>query len=280
MNQGPMSFLNKITEARSRNAKSSESEPLAKKPRTEESFLPSDFLQALGHYLMARVPLVANNAPSSAGENAGPAAKAPNVPNLMQGHRASTGKREMSAKNEDVETSSPRHASSKPLEHPQRLAQLQPMPEVARAPGATEPSAAERTDAKSILLSQPALDDPSLRVSVMPQAAHINIETGGAGDLSLHLRVKDGVADVRLEGAATPLLVPRTDELRVVLATQGIALGSFDVSQDGNSKNEQAYQTREELSEVRSQFQPSASSDTTDSESARAARTGIVNIKA
>ncbi|MBX7115540.1 MAG: hypothetical protein K1X64_14520 [Myxococcaceae bacterium] len=78
-------------------------------------------------------------------------------------------------------------------------------------------------------LAQTAADDVGLRIGVMPHAAHINIEVPG-GELSLHLRVRGGVAEVELKGADAEALRASQDALRVALAGQGIALGKFALS--------------------------------------------------
>lgn len=73
-----------------------------------------------------------------------------------------------------------------------------------------------------------AAEDPSLRGATLGKSAHLTLETPGAGELSLHLRVRDGVADVRVDGAAARSLDIRPDDLRTALAGEGLSLGSFD----------------------------------------------------
>jgi hypothetical protein len=50
-------------------------------------------------------------------------------------------------------------------------------------------------------------------------------------DVSLHLRIRDGVADVRVDGAAAQLL-NRVAQLEAALATEGLQLGRFDLPQE------------------------------------------------
>jgi hypothetical protein len=277
-----MSFLSGITPSRERAAKSAEAEPAGKKARTQDSHLPPDFLQTLGHYLMghASTQQVAKaHVPATAAGKAGSASTIFAAADSMRSPRGSTAAREAGARKKEVDTGSHLDAAAKIFEQQERVAQTQPASDASRAMGAAEHRAvAEPTDAKSILLAQPALEDSALRLSVMPQSAHINIDAGGAGDLSLHLRVKDGVADVRLEGAASPLLEPKADELRVVLATEGITLGSFDVSQDGSSRHEQAYQSQDEVAALAGHG--GRSSARVQDGTANRTRTGIVDIKA
>jgi hypothetical protein len=68
-----------------------------------------------------------------------------------------------------------------------------------------------------------------LRGGVLPQGAHLHLETASGDNLSVHLRMQGGVADLRIEGAAAALLETREADLRVVLASQGVTLGQVDV---------------------------------------------------
>jgi hypothetical protein len=90
--------------------------------------------------------------------------------------------------------------------------------------------------AASALLAH-AAEDPSLRATVMPERAVLSIDTGGAGELALHLRVKDGVADVRVVGAAAHTIDMRPSELRAALASEGLTLGSFQSGQPAPEHN-------------------------------------------
>lgn len=96
------------------------------------------------------------------------------------------------------------------------------------AAAATPPAAPASPEAA--LLAR-AADDPSLRATVMSEKAVLSLDTGGGRELELHLRVKDGVADVRIDGAGAAALDIRPQELRVALAGEGIALGRFDSGQ-------------------------------------------------
>ncbi len=78
------------------------------------------------------------------------------------------------------------------------------------------------------LLAQ-AAEDLSLRATVMPERAVLSIDAGTAGELALHLRVRDGIADVRVTGAAAAEMRPA--ELRAALASEGLTLGSFESGQ-------------------------------------------------
>jgi hypothetical protein len=77
----------------------------------------------------------------------------------------------------------------------------------------------------------PALEDPSLRVVMLPNVARLSIETQDSGALNLQLKVNDGVTDVRASGPAASLIEARQGELRLALAHEGLALGHFDLTQ-------------------------------------------------
>ena len=66
---------------------------------------------------------------------------------------------------------------------------------------------------------------------MLPKAAHLTCSIDGAGDLSLHVRVLDGVAHVRADGAAAHLL-NRLTQLEAALAPCGLRLGQFDLAQE------------------------------------------------
>ena len=95
-------------------------------------------------------------------------------------------------------------------------------------------SAAEQTSK----LVDRAIDDPGLSVAVMPHAAHMSI-TSTTGDLALHVRVRDGSADVNVSGSLAPLFDSKAPEVRTVLAGEGLSLGSFATDQRGQSQHHQ-----------------------------------------
>ncbi|MEA2696236.1 MAG: flagellar hook-length control protein FliK [Myxococcales bacterium] len=76
-----------------------------------------------------------------------------------------------------------------------------------------------------------AAEDPSLHGALMNDAARVSLDAGAAGEITLHLRIKDGVADVRFEGTATQALEIRPQELRIALASEGLSLGGFESGQ-------------------------------------------------
>ena len=293
MTDGPMSFLKRVGGSSEKcSNESSDVEHRGRKPRDAESLLPSDFLQTLGQYLMGQVhpaPTAKTDTAVKSGVKAGAAALAPQALSALNRHRNASAAHDVHEKRENCEVRAHRGSSEKLLEQQEKLAQLPLTFETNRVePSSGSGSVAESNGAKAALFTNPAIEDPSLRLAVMPQSARINIEAGGAGDLSLHLRIKDGVADIRFEGSAVPVFEPRAEELRVVLATEGISLGSFDVSSDGNSKHEQAYQAQEAVTAAQGRVPPrnrnaqsdeSTRSGTLDNDS-ESRRSGLVNIKA
>jgi hypothetical protein len=79
-----------------------------------------------------------------------------------------------------------------------------------------------------IVLPPAALDDPSFRAFISPTFARLNVETGSEQQLSIQVRVHEGVTDIRATGAGASLLDARQHELRLALATEGLRLGDYD----------------------------------------------------
>ncbi len=125
-----------------------------------------------------------------------------------------------------------------PAPHPSHLAPRRPFDAILAA----LPPPAPIPAAPSALLAH-AAEDPSLRATVMPERAVLSIDTGSAGELALHLRVKDGVADVRVSGAAAHTVEMRPSELRAALASEGLTLGSFQSGQSAPEHNRAAERT-------------------------------------
>ena len=99
------------------------------------------------------------------------------------------------------------------------------------SPAAPQPPVAPAAIAQAPLAAQPLYDlataDQSLHATALGKNAHLHLETGAAGPLSLHLTVQDGVADLEVEGPAVERLKMRPEELRRALAGEGLALGHF-----------------------------------------------------
>ena len=83
-----------------------------------------------------------------------------------------------------------------------------------------------------------AVEDPGLSVNVMPHSAHLSIASN-TGDLALHVRIRDGNADVNVSGAMAPLFDSKAPEVRSVLAGQGLSLGSYATDQQGGYQGQQ-----------------------------------------
>ncbi|MFM2152715.1 MAG: hypothetical protein RL199_1150 [Pseudomonadota bacterium] len=63
-----------------------------------------------------------------------------------------------------------------------------------------------------------------IRGAILNQAAHLHLQLP-SGDLGVHVQLKDGVADVRLEGPVAEAFRGRESELRTALAAKGIEVG-------------------------------------------------------
>jgi hypothetical protein len=72
-----------------------------------------------------------------------------------------------------------------------------------------------------------ATSDQSLQATALGRNAHVHLDTGAAGALSLHLTVRDGVADLEIDGPAVEALDLRPEDIRRALAGEGLALGHF-----------------------------------------------------
>jgi hypothetical protein len=100
-------------------------------------------------------------------------------------------------------------------------------PPVAFAPAAAAP-----------IVAQAALD-PGLSVTVLPQSARVSVESS-EGDLALHLRIKDGNAEISMGGSLAPMFEQRSAEVQTVLAGEGLHLGRFDLSDNNRQGQQQA----------------------------------------
>jgi hypothetical protein len=81
-------------------------------------------------------------------------------------------------------------------------------------------------------LAAQATRDDGLNMTVMPHSARMSIESSD-GDLALHIRVRDGSADVTVGGSMAPLFETRAPEARAALAGEGLNLGRFESGQQG-----------------------------------------------
>ncbi len=70
--------------------------------------------------------------------------------------------------------------------------------------------------------------DDSLRLVVLPNSANLRVTTPNGGDLSVHLRVRDGVTNVTVSGAGSEAAMAHSSDLRAALAGQGLALGRIE----------------------------------------------------
>ena len=124
----------------------------------------------------------------------------------------------------------------------------------------TEPRAATHLPAHAASLAAQVTRDDGLSVTVLPHAAHMSIESAD-GDLALHLRVRQGNAEISLGGSMAHLFTTRAPEARAALASEGLALGRFDSGQqDGGQPGQPAPETPEFSGETPASYRPTQGS--------------------
>ena len=124
----------------------------------------------------------------------------------------------------------------------------------------TEPRAATHLPAHAASLAAQVTRDDGLSVTVLPHAAHMSIESAD-GDLALHLRVRQGSAEISLGGSMAHLFTTRAPEARAALASEGLALGRFDSGQqDGGQPGQPAPETPEFSGETPASYRPTQGS--------------------
>ena len=106
---------------------------------------------------------------------------------------------------------------------------------LARAEGARTPVAGTPSTPGAAAAARPV---PVLPLPELPQAdlsgaiqlgsAHLRLESSTLGDLALHVRVRGGVAHVRVEGEQATQVAARGLELERALASQGLTLGRLE----------------------------------------------------
>jgi hypothetical protein len=103
-----------------------------------------------------------------------------------------------------------------------------PTPGAAQAAPIAE---AARAAAPATLAPPLPIHDPRGDVSgaILPAAAHLRVSSDTFGELTLHLRVRDGAAHVRLEASAAAAAEARAPDLARALAAEGLALARLDV---------------------------------------------------
>jgi hypothetical protein len=73
-------------------------------------------------------------------------------------------------------------------------------------------------------------DDYAWQGAILPHAANLHVDMGIAGSLALHLQLRDGLAQLRMDGTAAPAFAGRESELRQVMSATGVSLTHLDVS--------------------------------------------------
>jgi hypothetical protein len=77
------------------------------------------------------------------------------------------------------------------------------------------------------------------------------------GDLDLHMRLRQGSAEITVGGSMAHLFDTRAPEARAALAGEGLALGRFDSGQQGGGQqNQPAPETPEAAGESPAAYRP------------------------
>jgi len=122
---------------------------------------------------------------------------------------------------------------------------------------AVDPRAAAHPSPHAAPLAAQLSGDEGLTVTVLPHSAHMAIESPD-GDLALHLRVREGSAEITMGGSMAHLFQSRAPEARAALASEGLTLGRFDSGQSGGGQNGQpAPELRERSSETPAPYRSS-----------------------
>ncbi len=122
---------------------------------------------------------------------------------------------------------------------PQALPQVAlPLPTPATSAAAADLRAAAHLPAQAAPLAAQAARDDGLSMNVLPHSAHMAIESPD-GDLDLHMRVRQGSAEITVGGSMAHLFETRAPEARAALAGEGLALGRFDSGQQGGGQQNQ-----------------------------------------
>jgi len=140
---------------------------------------------------------------------------------------------------------------------PQALPQVTlPLPTPATSAVAADLRAAAHLPAQAAPLATQAARDDGLSVTVLPHAAHMAIESPD-GDLDLHMRVRQGSAEITVGGSMAHLFEARASEARAALAGEGLALGRFDSGQQGGGQqNQPTPETPEAAGESPTAYRP------------------------
>jgi len=134
-----------------------------------------------------------------------------------------------SARSRAEPPSTPGSASADPRSTATAATPMAPQP--VSGPAAAERSAGAPT-ASSVAAPDAALPELPPGVvdgAVLPGAAHLRLSGDGMGEVSLHLRLRDGIAHVRVEADSAGLLRDRAPELSRALAAEGLTLGRLEV---------------------------------------------------
>jgi hypothetical protein len=126
----------------------------------------------------------------------------------------------------------------------------------ATSAAASDLRAVAHLPAQAAPLAAQAARDDGLSMTLLPHAAHMAIESPD-GDLALHMRVRQGSAEITVGGSMAHLFDARGPEARAALAGEGLALGRFDSGQQsGGQQNQPAPELPEATGESPAAYRP------------------------
>ena len=112
---------------------------------------------------------------------------------------------------------------------------LPPPGQLPPAPGPAPRAAPSPTPSPAATLPRASLarsgaEGGDVEGAVLRNAAHLRIDSGqpGVGEIELHLRVREGVAHLRIDGEGGHLVAARAPELAAALAGAGLTLGKLE----------------------------------------------------
>jgi hypothetical protein len=117
-----------------------------------------------------------------------------------------------------------------PAPAPPAQAHASPPPPPAAPPARPGAPAAPASAASLRAAAPTGLDGGGVEGAVLQHAAHLRIEPNqqGVGEIELHLRVRGGVAHLRVDGEGSQVGAARAPELATALASAGLSLGQID----------------------------------------------------
>ena len=136
-----------------------------------------------------------------------------------------------------ADAASRKHSAAETGEPPSHRSEAPPLSAQPPTPAATPLAEAVAPPALPAPVAMAALDLPSLHLAILPNVARLSVSTE-EGEVRVQLKVKDSVANLRVEGAGASAFQRAPEELRVLLAQAGLSLGSFEMGQGGGQQQQ------------------------------------------